>query len=637
MLQFKNVTLRRGRRVLFADASFRIPGGAKLGIVGRNGTGKSSLLALLTGELHVDAGDVEYPLGSRIAHVRQETPDTDRSAINYVVDGDRELRKVEAALHSAELEQDGHRMGQLHAELDALDGYTAPARAAQLLHGLGFESSDDDRPVHDFSGGWRMRLNLAQALMRRSDLLLLDEPTNHLDLETVIWLERWLKNYAGTLVVIAHDQAFLEAVVDNVVYLEGSTARLYRGGYHAFETQLAAAAAEQASAYESQQREIKRIKSFVDRFRAKATKARQAQSRLKALARMDVIAAVHAGAPVRFEFPTPDKLPNPLIKLDQASVGYREIEVLRDVSLSLRPQMRIGLLGRNGAGKSTLIKLIAGELAATAGLVEPMPGLEIGYFAQHQLETLDPEAGALVSLRRIAPSASEQRMKDYLGGFDFGGERVDLPSRELSGGEKARLVLALLIWQAPNLLLLDEPTNHLDIEMRHALNLALQAFDGALVIVSHDRHLLRTVADELWWVNEGGVQTYDGDLDDYGVQSQRVPEARAHATLKPSVAIPSSDDRAKKTRRRDQARLREQRRPLIDRLKRLERNIEKATATRDALDKTLADGDLYQPEHKDRLHDLMFDRARSAADLDALEAEWLEVQESLESLERESG
>ena len=627
MLQFKNVTLRRGRRVLFSDASFVVPRTAKLGIVGRNGTGKSSMLALLRGELQSDLGDVDVPTATVTAHVAQDIAQVDKAAIDYVIDGDQALRKIEQSLALAEQRDDGNQIAHFHGELGALDGYTARTRAAQLMHGLGFETGDDERSVVEFSGGWRMRLNLAQALMCPSDLLLLDEPTNHLDLEAVIWLERWLKSYTGTLLIIAHDQEFLESIVDHVLHLDGTSVQLYRGNYSQFERQRAAAGARHASLFEHQQREVKRIKSFVDRFRAKATKARQAQSRLKALDRMDLIVAAHADAPVHFEFPAAKTLPNPLVKFEDISVGYGTTTILGNVNFSLRPGMRIGLLGRNGAGKSTLIKMMAGELELSGGARESMPGLKTGYFAQHQLEALDPQASPLLHLRRIAGDTREQRLKDFLGGFDFGGERVDFESAQLSGGEKARLALALLIWQAPNLLLLDEPTNHLDLEMRHALNLALQGFDGALVLVSHDRHLLRTVTDELWLVNDGIVRPFRGDIDDYRNDSE---EAVVERTPDPELSSPQPGaDR--KVQRRDQARKRARRQPLADRIKRLEANIEKATNAQRALDEGLADQSLYEPQNKDVLREKMFDRARLGTELEAMEVEWLAAQEQLDA------
>jgi len=629
MLQFKNVTLRRGRRVLFSDASFVVPRSAKLGIVGRNGTGKSSLLGLLLGELQTDLGDVDVPNATTTAHVLQDVAHVDRPAIEYVIDGDRALRRVEQELAQAERSDDGNRIAHLHGELGSLDGYTARTRAAQLLHGLGFQLDDDERSVLEFSGGWRMRLNLAQALMCPSDLLLLDEPTNHLDLEAVIWLERWLKSYPGTLLVIAHDQEFLEVIVDHVLHLDGSGVQLYRGNYSQFERQRAAETARHAALFVHQQHEVKRIKTFVDRFRAKATKARQVQSRLKALDRMELIVAAHADAPVHFEFPAAKMLPNPLAKFEEISVGYGAVKVLDNVDFALRPGMRIGLLGRNGAGKSTLIKMMAGELEPSTGQREPMPGLRIGYFAQHQLESLDSKASPLVHLRRIAGDTREQRLKDYLGGFDFGGERVDFESAQLSGGEKARLVLALLIWQAPNLLLLDEPTNHLDLEMRHALNIALQGFNGALVLVSHDRHLLRTVTDELWLVNDGGVRLFRGDIDDYRNESEE-PLVEPAPEVEREPVQPRGD---RKEQRRDQARVRAHRQPLTDRLRRLETSIEKITKARQKLDAALAESRLYEPDHKDELRDKMFDRARLAAEIESLESEWLEVQEKLEAVD----
>ena len=503
MLRFSRVALRRGPRLLFSEVDFIIHAGHKVGVVGGNGSGKSSLFALIRNELHADEGEFDMPAGLSLAHVAQETPATERPAIDYVMDGDTELRAVEVALRDAERAGDGHAQAEVQAQLEHIGGYQARARAARLMHGLGFAPDQDERPVASFSGGWRMRLNLAQALMCRSDLLLLDEPTNHLDLDAVIWLEDWLRGYPGTLLLISHDRDFLDRVIDRIAHLDQGSITLYSGNYSAFERIRAERLANQAAAYEKQQREVAHIHAYVERFRAKATKARQAQSRLKALARMELIAPAHVDSPFHFEFAEPAALPNPLLRLDGASAGYGELPVVAELNFSLSPGERIGLLGPNGAGKSTLMKLIAGGLAPMAGRRETADRLAIGYFAQHQLEQLDPGASALLHLRRIDPKASEQQMRDFLGGFDFRGDRVVEPVAPFSGGEKARLVLALIVWQRPNLLLLDEPTNHLDLEMRHALNLALQGYGGAVLLVSHDRHLLRSVADRLLLVDGG--------------------------------------------------------------------------------------------------------------------------------------
>src|SRR5215813_865150 len=519
MLNFTDVTLRRGPRVLFADSTFGLFRGEKVGITGENGSGKSSLLALVRGELQPDAGTFEMPSSLAIAHVSQELHASDQAAIEFVLDGDAELRSIEAAIASASDRNDGLKLGELHGRYAGVGGYDARSRAATLMHGLGFKTDDETRAVRDFSGGWRVRLNVAQALMCRSDLLLLDEPTNHLDLDAILWLESWLREYPGTLLLIAHDREFLDRIVDRIVNIEHAKARAYRGNYSAFEDQRAAELAEQSALFTRQQREIKHMESFVERFRAQATKARQAQSRLKALERMQRIAPAHVDSPFEFSFAQPLKLPRPLLALENQSAGYDGRVVLERVNLTLAPGARVAILGRNGAGKSTYMKLLAGELAATTGTRTEARDLRIGYFAQHQLEQLDEKDSPLGNLRRVgaelAARATEQELRDFLAGFGFRGDRVFEPVAPFSGGEKARLVLALIAYLRPNLLLLDEPTNHLDLEMRQALAVALQDYEGAVVLVSHDRHLLRTVADEFMVVHEGRATPFDGDLEDY--------------------------------------------------------------------------------------------------------------------------
>ncbi|MFO7592753.1 MAG: ATP-binding cassette domain-containing protein, partial [Pseudomonadota bacterium] len=515
MIRFNALSLRRGPRLLFADACLTINPGQKVGITGANGCGKSSLFALIRNELHADSGELSLPPDWVIAHVAQETPATERSAIDYVLDGDAELRQLEQQLRDAEADNDGHLLGELHARMENIGGYTAHARAARLLDGLGFTGEQIEQPVRAFSGGWRMRLNLAQALMCRSDLLLLDEPTNHLDLDAVIWLQEWLAQYPGTLLLISHDRDFLDEVANTILHIEQQRLTLYTGNYSAFEQMRAEKLALQQSAYEKQQKEIQHIESFVNRFRAKATKAKQAQSRLKSLERMERIAPAHVDSPFHFSFLPPHKLPTPLLTLDRVDVGYGGQAIVHGANLSLQPGDRIGLLGHNGAGKSTLIKHIAGELEPIAGEIITARELRIGYFAQHQLEQLDPEASPVQHLQRIDPKASEQSLRDYIGGFGFSNDMALSPVAPFSGGEKSRLVLAMLVYQRPNLLLLDEPTNHLDLEMRHAMAMALQEYQGALVVVSHDRHLLRSVTDTLYLVHDGQVKEFDGDLEDY--------------------------------------------------------------------------------------------------------------------------
>ncbi len=515
MIQLRNLTLARGGEPLIEGAGLQIHPGWKVGLTGANGCGKSSFFALMRGELHAEAGDLEMPAAWAIAHVSQETPALPDAALEFTLDGDDELRGVERRLTLAEAAHDGEQIALLHGRLQEIGGYAAKARAAELLHGLGFTDADFARPVADFSGGWRVRLNLARALMARSDLLLLDEPTNHLDLDAVLWLEGWLKSYPGTLIMISHDRDFLDAVVGNILHIEGRCMSLYTGNYSACERARAARLAGQQAMFAKQQREIAHLHAYIDRFRAQATKARQAQSRLKALARMEEIAPAHVDTPFSFRFAEPAGISDPLLQLDQAAAGYGGTPVLERLALTLRPGGRVGLLGRNGAGKSTLVKLLAGELRPMSGERREGRNLVVGYFAQHQVEQLRPDESPLQHLMRAEPASREQELRDYLGGFDFRGDVVMAPRGRFSGGEKARLVLALLIRTRPNLLLLDEPTNHLDLEMREALTLALQETDAAVVVVSHDRHLLRTTCDELWLVADGQATPFDGDLDDY--------------------------------------------------------------------------------------------------------------------------
>ncbi len=627
MLHFSNLALRRGPRLLFENVSCTLSAGAKVGITGANGTGKSSLFALIRGELHADAGELRMPPRITIAHVAQETPAVDTPMIEYVMDGDTELRSVQDALRHADTDADGHRQAELHDRLESIDGYTARARAGRLIHGLGFLPTQDNNPVRSFSGGWRMRLNLAQALMCRSDLLLLDEPTNHLDLDAVIWLEDWLRDYSGTLLLISHDRDFLDRVTDHIIHIEQLSMQVYTGNYSAFEIQRAARLANQQSAYEKQQREIRHIQQFVTRFRAKATKARQAQSRLKALERMELIAPAHVDSQIHFEFRAPEKLPTPLLRLEDVAVGYLNQAVLQQINLSLLPGHRIGLLGHNGAGKSTLIKLLAKELPPLQGRCIVTQDLRVGYFAQHQLEQLDAHASPLTHLQRLDKSASEQVLRDYLGGFGFCGDRVVESIRPLSGGEKARLVLALLIHQRPNLLLLDEPTNHLDLEMRHALTMALQGFEGAMVLVSHDRHLLRTVTDDLMLIDNGRLETFQGDLDDY---PRWLSEQRRVAKEDAGDAVANYSAAARKARKREQAERRKRLQPLRAQANELEQKINRLVTEKTELERLLGDPAFYKEEAKSKLQEMLRQQTRIVRALAETEEHWLRVCEHLE-------
>ena len=628
MIKLASLALRRGTKVLFEQASLTIHRGEKVGVTGANGSGKSSLFALLRGLLHADAGELSLPPNIVIAHVAQETPAVARSAIDYVMDGDAELRQLEQALREAEAAHDGHRQGELHGHLDAIGGYTARARAARLMSGLGFTTGQLEQQVHEFSGGWRMRLNLAQALMCRSDLLLLDEPTNHLDLDAVYWLQEWLGQYSGTLLLISHDRDFLDDICDHILHLEQQVLTLYSGNYSDFERLRAERLANQQSAYERQQREIKHIQSFVDRFRAQATKARQAQSRIKALERMERIAQAHVDSPFHFAFRAPERLPSPLLTLEQIAAGYHDKPIITGARLSIQPGDRIGLLGHNGAGKSTLIKLLAGELPAMAGEFIPAQDLKLGYFAQHQLEQLDPAASPLLHLQRIDPQGSEQTLRDYLGGFGFLGEMALAPSAPFSGGEKARLVLALLIYQRPNLLLLDEPTNHLDLEMRHALVMALQDFSGAMVIVSHDRHLLRSVTDQLLLVDQGKVTDFDGDLDDYRKWLSLQSSPQEKEPNEDSAGNHSAA--ARKEQRRLEAEARKRLQPLRNKLEKLERELDRLQQARTQIDEQLADPDIYQATRKTALTTLLQEKGELDRAHQHAEDQWLELSETLE-------
>jgi ATP-binding cassette subfamily F protein 3 len=602
-----------------------------VGVTGGNGSGKSSLFSLILNELQPDEGSLTLPPKLEIAHVAQEIPAQAQPAIEFVIDGDRELRRIELELAAAKEEDDGERQARLHEALLHADGYTARARAGELMHGLGFAIGDEERPLSHFSGGWRMRLNLAQALMCRSDLLLLDEPTNHLDLDAVIWLEEWLRGYPGTLLLISHDRDFLDRITDHIVHLEQQRATLYSGNYSGFEQIRAARLANQQVEYEKQQREIAHIRSYVDRFRAKATKARQAQSRLKALQRMELISPAHVDSPFHFEFLPPQKNPHPLLQLRMASVGYTEKPILQGLDITLEPGDRIGLLGPNGAGKSTLIKLLAGELQPLDGECLPAQELRIGYFAQHQLEQLDPDASALLHLQRLDPQASEQSLRNFLGGFGFQGDRVIEPIAPFSGGEKARLVLALLVYQRPNLLLLDEPTNHLDLEMRHAVGLALQAYEGAMLIVSHDRHLLRITTDRLWLVHAGRADAFQGSLDDYPAW---LTEQRRSATGE-IRGTPQGDHTAsaRKDRKRQQAEQRRRLQPLKNELKKLEQQIAALQQQQQTLELQLADSTLYDTNRKTELRSRLADKADVDRQLEAAETRWLELGEQIEAAE----
>jgi ATP-binding cassette subfamily F protein 3 len=636
MIRIQHLTLIRGTKPLIENADLTLNPGEKVGLIGANGSGKSSLFALLRNELHADAGDVDFPAAWRIAHVAQETPALDRSALDYAIDGDTTLRRLEAELTEAETAHDGHRIGELHAALQDADAYTVRSRAEQLLAGLGFSHDQMARSVSSFSGGWRMRLNLAQALMCPSDLLLLDEPTNHLDLDAILWLEDWLKRYPGTLIVISHDRDFLDGVVNVVVHIDERKLKRYGGNYSQFEVQRAANLALGQAAYAKQQRERAHLQSFIDRFKAKATKAKQAQSRMKMLAKMEELAPIHAAATFSFEFGEPERAPNPLLVLEEVDAGYGETSILRGIDLTLQAGQRIGLLGVNGAGKSTLIKTLVGDIPPLTGTLTTGKGLVIGYFAQHQLEMLRHDQSPLWHLARLSPTTREQELRNFLGGFNFAGEMATTAIAPFSGGEKARLALALIVWQRPNLLLLDEPTNHLDLETREALTVALAQFEGTLILVSHDRHLLRATTDEFMIVADGRVQPFDGDLDDYRDWLFKTKLGQAKPALPSSQAAPAPPPVDRREQKRQEAearqRLSAQRKPIETRIRRLEELMDRHNARKAELEGRLAEPDIYADARKDELKQLLFEQATLNKELEQLEGEWMEQQEALEAV-----
>ncbi len=624
MIGLREVTLQRGTRRLLEAASLAVYPGQKVGVIGSNGCGKTSLFRLLLGTLHADAGEVSLPPKWVVAQVEQEVPALERGALAFVIDGDAELRSIETGLAQAESDGDGVRLGELHGRLAEIDAHSAPARAATLMAGLGFAITDHLRPVRDFSGGWRVRLQLARALMARSDLLLLDEPTNHLDLDAVIWLEQWLTSYPGTLLAISHDREFLDNVVTAVCHFDNRMLKMYAGGFTAYERTRAEQLSQQNMTHDRQVREIEKLEAFVARFRAKATKARQAQSRLKAIDRIELVARAQADAPFDFAFADPGGAADPLLVVDDSSAGYGGAAVLTGLKLTIRPGSRIGLLGRNGAGKSTLTKLLAGTLAPLSGARHEGRGIRIGYFAQHQLDQLRDDDTPLGHFTRLDRRAREQDLRDFLGGFGFRGDAALLPVGPMSGGEKARLSLALIVYLKPHLLLLDEPTNHLDLQMRGALTIALQSFAGALVLVSHDRSLLRAAVDEFWLVADGAARAFDGDLDDY-----RDWLAAASAPVRTAEVARDAPNRREQRRLDAEARAQAaaQRKPLENRIKAIENQIAQLEREKQHLETRMASPDIYARERKDVLKACLLDQARIGGRLAELEESWLGLQE----------
>lgn len=639
MIRASGLTLRRGTKVLLDGADFVVHPGERVGIVGKNGAGKSSLFALLTGALDPDAGNLDLPAGWRIASVQQEIAADAQAAREFVIDGDTHLRALQAQ-RAALTDDQGTQIAETEAALIEAGAWSAASRAEQLLAGLRFKPSEWMQPVRSFSGGWRMRLVLARALMAPSELLLLDEPTNHLDLDAMLWLEKWLTAYPGTVLLISHDTEFLDAVARAILHFDQAKLQRYRGGYQDFLLQRAERLRQANIAYERQTREAARLQGFIDRFKAKASKAKQAQSRVKALARMEALAPIHAESGIDIRIPSPDHMPDPLLAMEHMDAGYGGAEpILRDVTLMVRAGSRIGVLGANGAGKSTLIKTLADELAPHAGTRRASRGLAIGYFHQHQLDMLDLDSTPLAHLARLAPEVREQELRNYLGGFGFSGDTVLSKVGPMSGGEKARLALSLIVWQKPNLLLLDEPSNHLDVETREALATALAEFSGSMLLVSHDRHLLRTTVDSFWIVADGGVREFDGDLEDYRdwLAARNAGEraaAREAAAGEPGVAVDRKAQRRLEAEQRQ--RLATLRKPLAAKLAKVEADMERARARLQELDAVIADADLYSDARRTERQQVMTEHGESGKRLNDLEEQWLEIQQALEEIEQDN-
>lgn len=627
MIELNNISLQRGINTLLKNTSLRINDGQKIAIIGPNGAGKSTLFALLTGELGLDAGELNMPPKWRISHMRQEVDASSRSALDYTMDGDSIFRNLEKRIANA---TDDNDLAHWLSEMDSHQGYKVPVAAQQLLHGLGFSQDEMNKPVNSFSGGWRIRLNLANALMMPSDLLLLDEPTNHLDLEATMWLEQWLKGYQGTLLFISHDRDFIDSVASHIVHFHQQQLTLYPGNYSAYERIRAEKLAQQQSQYEKQQERVAEIEKFVARFRAQATKAKQAQSRLKELQRMELIAPAHVDSPFKFEFPCYEKMSAPLLAIDNADLGYAGRIVLPKVKLSIVPGHRIGLLGPNGAGKSTLLKTLCGEIPMLAGERSDGEHLRIGYFAQHQLEALDTSASGMLLLQRLRPKASEQEIRNFLGGFGFHGDKALEVIAPFSGGEKARMALACVAWLTPNLLIMDEPTNHLDIDMRSALTMALQYFPGAIVIVSHDRHLLKATVDEYWLVDQGKVTVFDGDLEDYHTYISQRPEDTPTDSGNDSGSKPSLD---RKEQKRLDAEKRQRLAPLRKQQQTAEKQMEKLQAKLSDIEEKMADTGLYEAARKDELQTLLQNQGQLKSELEEVELQWMELSEELEAFD----
>ena len=622
MLSFTNLALRRGPNLLFEDASFVIHHDKKVGLIGANGAGKTSLFKMITGELDVEEGYLDYPQDLRISYLAQEVPSTDEVAVQYVLEGDKQLIEIQEKIKLAETNEQFEALGELHAIFNSMDGYAALSKAEQLMIGLGFTQEDLSKSVKDFSGGWRMRLNLARTLMQPSDLLLLDEPTNHLDLDAIVWLADWIKSFKGALILISHDREFLDECVNTIAHIHRQAIELYTGNYSQFEEVKALRLAEQAATFKKQQREIAHMQDFVRRFKAKATKARQAQSRVKALERMEVIAPAHVDSPFHFSIPQADKISDPLLTLDEATLGYSE-PVLQKINLSLHPGDRIGLLGPSGAGKSTLMKSLVGAISLLDGHKFEGGNLKVGYFSQHQVDDLDLSKTAYQCIHQLDTEKTEQQVRTYLGGYDFKNDKVKDPIKLFSGGEKARLALAIIAYQKPNLLLMDEPTNHLDMEMRQALTMALQSFGGAILLISHDRHLLANNVDQFLLVEDGGLNEFDGDLHDYSLRIlknlNKAQPAKSKKKDSPTEGV---------NKKAEQKIIRQLKAEVMSAEKRLKRLQGKITE----VEAVLQSPDTYDGDFQEDLHDLIRNQSELKSEIEEVEQVWLSLSEQLEAV-----
>jgi ATP-binding cassette subfamily F protein 3 len=621
MLSFTNLALRRGPNLLFEDVSFVIHHDKKVGLIGANGAGKTSLFKMITGELDVEEGYLDYPQDLRISYLAQEVPGTDEVSVQYVLEGDKQLIEIQEKIKLAEDNEQFDELGELHAIYNSMDGYAALSKAEQLMIGLGFTQEDLTKSVKDFSGGWRVRLNLARTLMQPSDLLLLDEPTNHLDLDAIVWLADWIKSFKGALILISHDREFLDECVNTIAHIHRQAIELYTGNYSQFEEVKALRLAEQAATFKKQQREIAHMQDFVRRFKAKATKARQAQSRVKALERMEVIAPAHVDSPFHFSIPQADKISDPLLTLDEATLGYSE-PVLQKINLSLHPGDRIGLLGPNGAGKSTLMKSLVGAISLLDGHKFEGGNLKVGYFSQHQVDDLDLSKTAYQCIHQLNTEKTEQQVRTYLGGYDFKNDKVKDPIKLFSGGEKARLALAIIAYQKPNLLLMDEPTNHLDMEMRQALTMALQSFGGAILLISHDRHLLANNVDQFLLVEDGGLNEFDGDLHDYSLRIlKNLNKAQPGKSKKKDSPTEGANKKA------EQKIIRQLKAEVMAAEKRLKRLQGKITE----VEAVLQSPDTYDGDFQEDLHDLIRNQSELKSEIEEVEQVWLSLSEQLEA------